>query len=737
MINMKSRLFPGSASAAVARLVNAAVLLGLALAAPGWAASPRLNCESSWLGNSFPGARKWVQQDIRAMCVTEDGTIYTNVEWDEAGREVGVYRDSDVIGIAGHTHGWGYNGGRAIAVNSQYVFIAQSVGNEGGGLKDTNTWPAKGLTWFGISRRLRSDIAKGAPFEGGKGAKGDTLRGCFLVVIEAPEKTKPGIEGLCADEQRLYVSCTPSNEVRVFDTRTLQPLTRWSCPSPGPLAMDKHGALWVLTREAGGDSNTLLRFTTEGQPLAQKVKLPADARPTAICLDPQGRLLVADAGPSQQVLVFDKPDSAPWLAERIGANGGIYASPAGAFGDLRFNHLSAIGCDAKGNLYVAHNGQTGGGGTVLESYSPARQLLWRLFGLNFVDMADVDPLSDTDVFTKEERFSMDYAAPAGRQWTYRACTVNPFKYPQDPRRHIWSAGAWVRRIYGSPVLFVNDMNGEHLQVYRFDPKRDGEIAVPSGLFARKHIKQEDWPPQQPEKGEWIWRDENSNGAFDAKEYATANGSDAPSLQGWWVDRAGSVWQATETKGLRRFPLQGLDSSANPMWDYAHMETFAPPSEFKQIKRLRYDSDADVMFLGGTTDEHRNQHWKPMGPVICRYDDWTKPSRKLRWRIVAPYATGSKGHESCEPMGFDVAGDYVFVPYTGASRQLGFSTGHIEVFKAGDGNAVGHFEPSAEIGEIGLQDIRETLRAHRRQDGEYLVFLEEDWKAKILLFRWKP
>jgi hypothetical protein len=58
-------------------------------------------------------------------------------------------------------------------------------------------------------------------------------------------------------------------------------------------------------------------------------------------------------------------------------------------------------------------------------------------------------------------------------------------------------------------------------------------------------------------------------------------------------------------------------------------------------------------------------------------------------------------------------------------------------KRSDGSSVGHFEPSAEIGEIGLQDIRETLTAHRRADGEYLVFLEEDWKSKVLLFRWKP
>ena len=89
------------------------------------------------------------------------------------------------------------------------------------------------------------------------------------------------------------------------------------------------------------------------------------------------------------------------------------------------------------------------------------------------------------------------------------------------------------------------------------------------------------------------------------------------------------------------------------------------------------------------------------------------------------------------MGFDVAGDYVFVPYTGASKAIGFSTGHIEIFRAADGKSVGCLEPPPEIGEIGLQDIRECLTARRRANGEYVVLLEEDWKAKILMYRWKP
>jgi hypothetical protein len=98
------------------------------------------------------------------------------------------------------------------------------VGNEGANLKGTDTWPAKGLSWYGVSRRLRSDLTRGAPFSGGKGGRGDTLNGCFLVVIEAPEKAGDGIAGLSADEHRLYVSCPGANEIRTYDTKTMKPV---------------------------------------------------------------------------------------------------------------------------------------------------------------------------------------------------------------------------------------------------------------------------------------------------------------------------------------------------------------------------------------------------------------------------------------------------------------------------------------------------------------------------------
>ena len=56
-------------------------------------------------------------------------------------------------------------------------------------------------------------------------------------------------------------------------------------------------------------------------------------------------------------------------------------------------------------------------------------------------------------------------------------------------------------------------------------------------------------------------------------------------------------------------------------------------------------------------------------------------------------------------------------------------GRVEIFRAADGSSIGHLEPSDDVGEIGLQDIRECLTAHHRADGEFVVFLEDDYKVE--------
>ena len=690
-------------------------------------AGPQLAAKVTWIGNSHPGGDgKHVPQDIDALCVTPDGRVFSNTFWEEGGGNVTEFKDGKVLGNAGDTHGWGATGGKAIACNSKYLYIGCRMQNEGGGLNDLSTWPPKGKQWLGISRRPLNDIRKAAPFPGGKGGKGDTLKETFLVVAEVDEgKDVQDLPGLAADEKRLYVSCPPENVIKIYDTQTMAKVGEWKMERPGPLALQNDN-VWVLQT---GSSLTCLDKT--GQVALGQFSPMHSAVPPLLKfpLSPKSSLTNIAIGAHQEI-IFVWQGILPSVSARTRRLVGIYANPRGKFGDGRVNNPSAAVMDAQGNLYVAHRGSTGGGSTVLESYDANQKLNWRLFGLNFVDMADVDPTDDTQIFTKEERFSYDYAKTGTEAWKYEAYTVNPWKNANDPRLKLWSAGAWVRRIGGQKFLFVNDMNAEWQQVYRFD----GEISVPHALFAKKRINKDGWPQNEPAKGEWIWIDKIRNGAFDTGEY-DARDSDAPNSQGQWVDDNGGVWLATEKQGLRYFPCEVKNNL--PYWNYASMQTFPHPQEFDEVKRVRYDVKTDTLYLGGTKGEDKNQHWKPMGPVIARYDGWLKGDKKRRWQMVAPYQKGSSGHESCEPMGFDVAGDYIFVPYTGAGKQIGYKTGHIEVFRADNGQSVGWMEPGADIGEIGLQDIRECLRAHQRKDGEYIVFLEDDYKAKILMYRWKP
>ena len=160
---------------------------------------------------------------------------------------------------------------------------------------------------------------------------------------------------------------------------------------------------------------------------------------------------------------------------------------------------------AKVMSIVASSGATAGGSTVLECYSPTGQCRWRRLGLEFVDLADIDPATQRDVFTKEEHFGMDWTKSAGREWSYQGYTVNPLKYPDDPRLHLSATHVWLRRLAGRPFLFVSDMTGEFLHVYRFSPQTDGETAIPCALLSKRHISSKDgYPPHQPEKGQWLW-----------------------------------------------------------------------------------------------------------------------------------------------------------------------------------------------------------------------------------------
>jgi len=689
-----------------------------------------LPCEVSWVANSLSGKPGWIQQDIEGIAVTADGTVFTNVPWDEGGNNVEQFVAGQLVRAARHTHGWGYEGGVAVAANSRYVFIAQKSENEGGGLKGPS-WPPKGMLWSGVSRRRRDDISKPAPFEGGRGGDGDTLKGAFLPIVEFPEKTpgNPGISGLAASDTQLYVACSSDNTIKIYDAETLKLETSWELADPGKLSLDPAGEIYVIQRKPGAPA--IVKLSADGQVIKTLV-MPTDSVPLDICVAVTGKVLVSDGGPAQQISMFDaelKPTGT------MGVAGGVMALPTpGAFGDLRFNKPKGIGIDAQGNVYVASSGSVAGGSTVLECYGPDLKLRWRQMGLTFVDLVDLDPGDETALYSKDKRFTLDYSQPIGQQWTYTGYTVNALKYPDDPRLHTGPTHVWVRRVGGQPLLFVTDMTSEFLSVYRYDRVKDGYTAIPAALFSRHHVKarEDGWPANQPAADAWAWIDANGNGRMDADEFIARPGAGGI----FWPDANGGIWQE-RAGAIAYLPFDKFTDAGTPTWAMAKARTLPNPAEFTAVRRVHYQPELDLLVLAGNNGTQHNQHWKPMGPILATYDHALSGTPTLRWKTLLPYEVGSSGHESKEPISFDVAGDYVFVAYTRGLAVDHVKFAYIKVYSLADGALVGNLISEHDLGECGLLDLVDSVRAVRRGNGEYVVFLEDDMKAKVIMFRWQP
>ncbi len=672
---------------------------------------------TSWIGNSFGGGDKWVQIQISGMYVDSNGTVYTNSPWDEGGREVGIYQNGDIIGQAADLHGWGRSGGVAVTASGQYLYVAMQQSNSGHPGED---YPPQGIDWHCVRRYDLS--GKPAPFSGGRGHDQS-----MLIV-----STKHEVTGLATARGELYVSDKEDNKVHVYSTETMKELRNFSVANPGKIAIDSQGNLWIIQEKGHSTPAKILQYSREGTKLSKTITDVEN--PSAIAINNQGKLLVAENGQAQQVLVYNITNQAVQVGS-FGIKGGIYTGIPGEVKDLKFAGLSGVGTDAAGNIYISNDGFNRSG-VDLRVFSPSGKLKSRLLGLNFIDNADVDPMTDgLDVYTKHHHYIMDYSKTNGKEWTDKGYTLNAVKYPQDPRLHTGMDGTFFRRIHGKPFLFLTNMYGDMLELFRFQKDTDGEIAIPSGMFVAtspnsKRIFQGDWPPNQPEEGEWIWRDGNGNGKFDAGEYVSSK--DNPYVGGWWVDSKGDVWKALRTQdgvGIRHYPLQGFDAHGNPIYTYASMKKQSHPSIFTDLRRLEYYPETDTMYLSGYTKAHPTIHSdyaKLIGSEIARFDHWSQGNRTPRWRIVVPTDVTSPP-DVLTPAAMSVAGNYVFIVTS--------KTAEVYAYNTTTGKQVQKLKPGKEVAsESGWVDIPYGIRAFRRANGEYLVFVEEDLKGKVIMYR---
>ena len=459
------------------------------------------------------------------------------------------------------------------------------------------------------------------------------------------------------------------------------------------------------------------RITCDGQ----EVDFPDLHSPTALALANNGQLMVADSwtSPRQQILFYDISDlAAPELVRAFGDYGGIGSGVPGQVTPTKFWGIRGIGMDADDNVYVAMSEM----GSILRKFTPQGKMIWELYDHFFVDVAAADPATDAqDVWGIQEHYVMDWSRPPGKESRWAGYSLDRVKYPNDPRGLMFVkqqgehglTSPQIVYIEGKRFMFVGGMFASNfINIFRYDE----EIAIPAGLIMqwghglyRTDLK---WPPQRPE-GTFIWRDKNGDGDYQANEYSANASRIRPGP--FWVDSKGNIWMAYN---LFRYDCQGLDKEGNPIYRSDKITVLEPPDGVKKVARVCYLEDSDTLVVADEGSDMR--HISRI--FICK--DYVAGNRK-----TVSFAPGAGKEAGC----VTAAGDYVF---TGGWKERG----RIWINRLSDGRELGIFDPGPTVGGVentGWIDVLTGITAHRRKNGEYLVFVEEDYKAKSILYRWKP
>ena len=191
--------------------------------------------------------------------------------------------------------------------------------------------------------------------------------------------------------------------------------------------------------------------------------------------------------------------------------------------------------------------------------------------------------------------------------------------------------------------------------------------------------------------------------------------------------------------LSIYTCQGLDSSGNPIYNYANMTTTALPSVFTEVDRIEYFPSTDTMYLTGYTSSYPNSNndWGIIGKVVYRYDNWsTSPAVHTGYPIVVNFNDSS--NPKIWPASMDVSGQYLFVTYAAQNW--------IYVYNIATGAQTGLITPGSDVGGnssvtagtsrcLGYTDLRMGVRGLERNNGEYDIFNEDDFLGKVVMYRW--
>ncbi|SIO10372.1 SMP-30/gluconolactonase/LRE family protein [Paraburkholderia phenazinium] len=631
-----------------------AVFLGLLLVviAPAcWA-----QYTTDWLANTYGTDATHVGNTARSMWVAPEGVIYTASFWDEDEGGVAIYQNGASLGSIGLHND--FQGG-AITGNATSIFAALQGGTPYGSAA--------------VGRYNRITKTRDLVID--------------VSVWNAVSKADV-ITGLATAGSLLYASDFFDNRVRVYTTDGV--LQRdIAVSSPGALALDGAGNIWVAQKSAG----TIVEFTPAGAPL-NTIQMPAGSQPSALYYDASsGQLMVGDEGPDMNIKLYNISGT-PTLAGTFGIQGGYLDATQGVkgqVGDKRFTRIVGIGKDSAGNLYVLNNPWGGSwdmgrnGGTDIHAYNSAGNLQWKLQSLNFEGVAAPDPSTDGANFYSGTNI---YTGTAGG--TFVANTVDPFDYPSDPRLNMQDTerdehfGQLVT-VGGNRILVASGQNPAAFYFFHFNAA-NGYIAIPDAALPGP--------------------------AFNTTLAVTA---------GFCIDSRGDVWAGLDrTNHIYHYPLTGFDGEGKPTWGPA--VTISIPESIRPLTRIIYLADSDTMILAqgipGSAD------WTAMQSRIEVYHGWSAGNTTTPNPVITL--------TSVNPKSMTAAGNYLFVGYVHTVPNIdafNLTTGHLDTTLI-DAN------PTAVY--VGNDvDSMYGLRAYLTSSGEYVVTKDNYNASSIIVHRWTP
>ncbi len=635
-------------------LLSGARLSGTLLAAV--ACTCNAQYTTDWLANTYGTQAAHVGNGARSMWVAPEGVIYTASMWDENSGGVAIYQQGQSIGTIGINSEFQ---GSAITGNATSIFAAMQVGTPRG---------SGGVGRYNRATRTRDLIINVSTWNA-------------LSRVDA-------ITGLATAGSLLYASDFFGNRVRVFTTDGA-----WqsdiSVASPGALALDSAGNLWVARMSAAA----IVEYSPAGA-LLNTIQMPASSRPSALYFDASsGLLMVGDEGPDMNIKMYNV-SGAPQLAGTFGVQGGYLDTTTGIrgqVGDKRFTRIVGIGKDAGGTLYVLNNPWGGGwdlgrnGGTDIHAYDSAGNLQWKLQSLNFEAAAAPDPATDGALFYSGMNL---YTGTAGG--TFVANTVDPFAYPADPRLNVNDTqrgqhfGQLVS-VGGNRILVASGQNPSVFNFFHFEPSK-GYIAIP-----------------------------------DASLPGTAFNTTRPVTGGFSIDSKGDVWAGLDrTNHIYHYPLTGFDGYGKPTWGAGI--ALPIPLSIRPLTRLIYLAETDTMILAqgiaGSWD------WTAMNSRIEVYHGWSAGNMTRPDPVI--------NLTSANPKSMTAAGNYLFVGYVHTVPNIdafNLSTGHLDTTLINSSNG------AVDVGND--VDSMYGLRAFLRSTGEYVVTKDNYNGSNLVVYRWTP